>query len=70
MSNPQRIYCARYLAHTLARAVYDMLRRDTACDMHKFLNGERSGVSEPTASLDLSGICLRMMLWKALTLRR
>ena len=58
------------LAHTLARAVYDMLRRDTACDMHKFLNGERSGVSEPTASLDLSGICLRMMLWKALTLRR
>jgi transposase len=26
-------------AHTLARAVYDMLTRDTAFDMQKFLNG-------------------------------
>ena len=27
------------LAHKLARAVYYMLKRDTAFDMHKFLNG-------------------------------
>jgi len=25
-------------AHKLARAVYDMLKRDTAFDLHKFLN--------------------------------
>jgi transposase len=27
------------LAHKLARAVYDMLKRDTVFDLHKFLNG-------------------------------
>jgi hypothetical protein len=27
------------LAHTLARAVYDMLKRKTACDMQRFFNG-------------------------------
>ena len=27
------------LAHTLARAVYDMLKRDTVCEMPKVLNG-------------------------------
>ena len=27
------------LAHKLARAVYDMLKRDTGFDMQKFLNG-------------------------------
>lgn len=27
------------LAHKLARAVYDMLKRDTAFEMHKFLTG-------------------------------
>lgn len=58
------------LAHKLARAVYYMLKRDTAFDMHKLLNGSRSGVSEPAAELDLNGICLRMMLWKTWTLRR
>jgi hypothetical protein len=26
------------LAHTLARAVYDMLKRDTAFDVDKFFN--------------------------------
>jgi hypothetical protein len=26
------------LAHQLARAVYDMLKRDTACDLDKFFN--------------------------------
>jgi hypothetical protein len=37
------------LAHTLARAVYDMLKRDTVFDMLKFLNGSWSGAGEPTA---------------------
>jgi hypothetical protein len=27
------------LAHKLARAVYDLLKRDTVFDMQKFLNG-------------------------------
>ena len=27
------------LAHKLARAVYDMLKRETVFDMHKFLQG-------------------------------
>ena len=27
------------LAHKSARAVYDMLKRDTVCDMQQFLNG-------------------------------
>jgi len=36
-------------AHQLARAVYYMFKRDTACDIHKFLNGSRSGGSEPMA---------------------
>jgi Transposase IS116/IS110/IS902 family len=57
-------------AHKLARAVYYLLKRDTAFDMHKFLHGERSGVSEPAAALDLNGSCLRRMLWKTWTLRR
>jgi hypothetical protein len=34
-------------AHQFARAVYSMVRRETACDLHKFLTGERSGVREP-----------------------
>jgi hypothetical protein len=57
-------------AHNLARAVYDMFTRDTAFDMHKFLHGERSGVREPAAELDLTGSCRRMVLWQTLPLRR
>lgn len=51
------------LAHQLARAVYDMLKRHTACDRHTFLHGSRSGVGEPGASLDTNGISLQTMLW-------
>jgi transposase len=50
------------LAHKLARAVYDMLQRHTAFDMHKCCTGERSGASEPGASLATDGIRLAPML--------
>jgi transposase len=46
------------LAHKLARAVYDMLKRDTVFDLHKFLNGSWSGAGEPHASLDAHGLSL------------
>src|SRR5262245_36048081 len=39
------------LAHKLARAVYDMLRRATVFDRQKFLNESGSGAGEPNASL-------------------
>jgi hypothetical protein len=35
------------VAHQFARAVYSMVRRETACELHKVLTGERSGVREP-----------------------
>ena len=38
-------------AHQLARAVYDMLRRETVFDMRTFLHGYCSGVGAPGASL-------------------
>jgi transposase len=37
------------LAHKLARAVYYMLKRDTAFDLDKFLSEEWSGAGEPAA---------------------
>jgi Transposase IS116/IS110/IS902 family len=40
------------LAHPLARAVYDMLKRQTACAVAKFLQSEGSSTGEPDASLD------------------
>jgi transposase len=46
------------LAHKLARAVYDRLKRDTVFDLHKFLNGSWSGAGEPHASLDAHGLSL------------
>jgi hypothetical protein len=46
------------LAHKLARAVYDLLKRETVFDMHNFLQGERSSAGEPDASLDSHGIRL------------
>jgi transposase len=46
------------LAHKLARAVYDRLRRTTAFDMEQFLHGSGSRVDEPAASLDMAGISL------------
>src|SRR5262252_4142812 len=46
------------LAHTLARAVYDRLKRQTACDMEQCLHGEGSRGGEPEASLDLAGSSL------------
>jgi hypothetical protein len=51
------------LAHKLARAVYDMLQRPTAFDMHKFLTGERRGVREPGASLATDGRSVVPMLY-------
>jgi hypothetical protein len=52
------------LAHQLARAVYDRLQRTTAFDMNKGLTGERSGASEPGASLATEGRSVVPMLGK------
>jgi transposase len=46
------------LAHHWARAVYVMLKRHPAFEMHKFLNGWGSGAGEPDASLDSDGMSL------------
>jgi hypothetical protein len=42
-------------AHHVARAVYAMLKRDTASNRPQFRNGSWSGAGEPTASLDAHG---------------
>jgi transposase len=52
------------LAHKLARAVYDMLKRGTAFDMDKFLQGSGSGAGEPAASLGHHGVSLTTVLGK------
>jgi hypothetical protein len=49
------------LAHKLARALYDLLQRHTAFDMHTFLTGERSGAGAPGAYLATAGISLGPM---------
>jgi transposase len=46
------------LAHKLARAVYDMLKRQTACDLDTFLQGEGRGAGELNADLDSHGMNL------------
>jgi len=46
------------LAHTLARAVYDMLKRQTAFDLNQFLHAYGRGVGELKASLDSHGMNL------------
>jgi len=46
------------LAHTLARAVYDMLQRQTAFDLDTFLQGEGRGAGALNASLDSHGMNL------------
>jgi hypothetical protein len=46
------------LAHTLARALYDMLQRQTAFDLDPFLRGCGRGAREPDASLDSHGMNL------------
>ena len=43
------------LAHKLARAVYDMLKRDVVFDLDIFLQSEGRGVGEPAASLGHDG---------------
>jgi transposase len=43
------------LAHRLARAVYYMLKRQSAFDRDKFLQGYGSRAGEPAASLDTQG---------------
>jgi hypothetical protein len=44
------------LAHQLARAVYDMLKRQTAFDMHTCLQASGREVGELNASLDSRGM--------------
>jgi len=45
-------------AHPLARAVYDLLRRDTVCDMDQCLHGSGRGAGAPAAALGPSGAIL------------
>jgi transposase len=58
------------LAHKWARAVYFMLKRHTAFEMDKFLNGSGSRAGEPDASLDREGMSLHSALCKGCSLRR
>jgi transposase len=46
------------LAHTLARAVSDMLKRQTAFALHTFLQGEGRGAGARNAALDSHGMHL------------
>jgi transposase len=46
------------LAHTLARAVSDMLKRQTACALDTLLHGSGRGAGERQASLDSHGMTL------------
>jgi hypothetical protein len=46
------------LAHRLARAVYDRLKRETAFALEQFLHRYRSRAGAPDASLDTHGISL------------
>jgi hypothetical protein len=48
----------RILAPTLARAVYCMRKRKTACDLEPFLRPSGSRAGEPDASLDPAGMRL------------
>jgi hypothetical protein len=46
------------VAHTWARAVYDLLTRDTVCEMDPFLKGSGSRAGAPAASRDTPGSSL------------
>jgi hypothetical protein len=50
------------LAHQLARAVYDMLKRGVVFDLDKCLQSSRGGASEPAASLGHDGLSLATVL--------
>jgi hypothetical protein len=50
------------LAHTLARAIYDMLQRSVAFDLDAFLQGEGRRAGEPAASLGHHGWSLTPVL--------
>jgi transposase len=50
------------LAHKLARAVYDLLKRGPAFDLDQFLHQYWSGAGEPDASLDCARISLATAL--------
>jgi transposase len=52
------------LAHTLARAVYYMCKRDTAFDLDKVLHESWSGAGEPAAELAAEGISLAITCWQ------
>jgi hypothetical protein len=53
------------LAQKLGRAVYDIFKRHTACEMRRFLSGAWSGADEPNASLDDHGLSLSFVLGHA-----
>lgn len=51
------------LAHTLARAVYSMLKREVVFDLATFLQREGRRVGEPAASLGHDGRSLATVLY-------
>jgi hypothetical protein len=52
------------LAHQLARAVYDRLKRDTAFELDQLLRKYGSGAGGPAASLAAEGIRLAIACWQ------
>jgi len=50
------------LAHKLARAVYDMLKRRVVFDLDTFLQSEGRGAGEPATSLGHEGRSLATVL--------
>ena len=52
------------LAHKLARAVYDLVKRGTVFDLDTFLRSEGRGAGEPAAERGHQGCSLATVLWK------
>jgi hypothetical protein len=58
------------LAHQLARAVSDMVTRETVLEMDLFLNGSGSSAGKPAASLDTQGSRRNDCPWQSATTLR
>jgi transposase len=62
---PSKAKALTVLAHHLARAVYDMVPRNTAFDLPTFLRGYGREADEPDASRATRGISLPRARWNA-----
>jgi hypothetical protein len=56
------------LAQKLARAVYDMVKREAVFERDTFLQSEGRGASEPAAELGRDGLSLATVLGHAVLL--